>query len=183
MCDCLVPLAEVAKETKQTVSRVKAECQELGLSVCPDWAGRDAISVDDAAALVSGQARRAQEHADVLMEHMRAVEEWTAARDAAVQRGADAAQRKAERDAMRRGAIPGAGGPLSPGEISEARREGAISAGEQYERMRARPDLNGTRDYVKLIYVTPDEEGSLIASALGALRGAVKNKAPSMEVD
>lgn len=183
MCDCLVPLAEVAKETKQTVSRAKAECQKLGLPVRPDWAGRYSISADDAAALVSGQARREQKHAEAVMDHMRAVEEWKAARDAAVKTGADEGQRKAEHKAMRRGYLRGAGGPLSPGGISAARRDGAIFAGEQFERRSPRPDLNRNRDYVKLAYVTPDEEGSLIASTVGALRGAVKKKAPSMEVD
>jgi hypothetical protein len=44
--------------------------------------------------------------------------------------------------------------------------------------MHPRPEFNGSREYVKLVYVEPQEEGSLIASAVGALRGTTKNKTP-----
>jgi hypothetical protein len=175
----LVPLTEVSEVTGRTVLAVRAECVELGMTVRADWAGRDAISVNNAKALFSGQARRAQEHALAWAAHLRAVEDWKAGRDAAVKAGAKEAQEKEERRAMRRGAIPGVGGPLSPGEASAVRHEGAMHAGAQYERMNSRPSFNGSREAVKLAYITPDDEGSLIASAVGALRGAAKNKAPS----
>jgi hypothetical protein len=93
----LVPLAEVSKVTGRTVLAVRAECEELRMTIRADWAGRDAISVNDAKALVSGQARRAQEHADAWTAHLRDCEEWVGRRDAAVKAGADEAQEKAGR--------------------------------------------------------------------------------------
>ncbi|MEU0219537.1 hypothetical protein ABZ281_32545 [Streptomyces sp. NPDC006265] len=182
MCDCLIPLAEVAKETRRSALKVRAEVEELGMTIRDDWAGHPAISESDARAFVSGTARRAQEHANAVSEHLRAVEEWAQRRDAAVKEGADKAQEKETRRAMRRGRLPGADGPLSPGEIAAARREGAMHAGAMYERRNPRPEFMGSRDYVKLAYVEPSEEGSLVAAAVGALRGAAKNKAPSVEV-
>lgn len=183
MSEYLVPLTEVAKVTGRTVIKVRSECTELGMSIRDDWAGRPAISESDARSLVSGTARRAQEQTRAMGDHLRAVEDRTRARDAAVKAGADAAEERQMRRAMRRGSLPSADGPLSPGEIAAARREGATHAGAPYERRNPRPDFKGTRDYVKLSYVEPSEEGSLVAAAVGALRGAVKSKAPSLEVD
>lgn len=174
MSEQLIPLTEVAKVTGRTVLKVRAECEEFGMFISDDWAGRPAISAGDARALVSGQARRAQEQANAWGAHLRDVKKYEDDRDAAVKRGADAAQEKAERQALRRGILSGANGPLSPGEISAARREGAIHAGQQYERRNTRPESNGSRDACKLLYVTPDEEGSALAAAVGAVRGAVK---------
>ena len=37
---------------------LEAEIQQLGLFVGVDWSGRDAVSVTDASALVTGSARR-----------------------------------------------------------------------------------------------------------------------------
>lgn len=182
MCDCLIPLAEVAKETRRSALKVHAELEDLGMFIRDDWAGRPAISESDARAFVSGTARRAQEHSRALSAHLHAVEEWTRGRDAAAKTGSDAAQEKETRRAMRGFRLPGADGPLSPGEIAAARREGAMHAGAQYERRNPRPEFMGSRDYVKLSYVDESEEGSLVAAAVGALRGAEKNKAPSVEV-
>jgi hypothetical protein len=178
----LVPLTEVAKVTGRTVLKVRAECAELNMFIRDDWAGRPAISEKNARALVNGTARRAQEHERALSEHLRAVEEWTRGREAAVRAGAETVQEKEQRRAMRSGRLSGVNGPLSPGEIAAARRKGAMHAGEQYERRNPRPEFMGNRDYVRLAYVEPSEEGSLVAAAVGALRGVTRNKTPSAEV-
>jgi hypothetical protein len=184
MCDCLVPLDEVAEKTKKTIIKVREECQELGLFIADDWAGRPAVSENDARALVDGSARRKHEHEQAEREHKVECEQWVVDRSAAVKRGADDAQERETRRALRRARIPGFGGPLSEAEIVATRHEGGKRAGEQYERTTPRPEFNGSREAVALMYVTPDEEGSLLAAAVGALRRTARIKAPTvMEVE
>jgi hypothetical protein len=62
------------------------------------------------------------------------------------------------------------------------RQEAGYHAGAQYERMNPRPEFNGNRDGIALAYVTPEEEGSLVAAAVGALRGKEKRKTENVEV-
>lgn len=45
-------------------------------------------------------------------------------------------------------------------------------AGRQFERRFARPDFNGNRNSTALIYIDEKEEGSAVAAAVGAIKGA-----------
>ncbi|MBT2423383.1 hypothetical protein J7F01_38610 [Streptomyces sp. ISL-22] len=176
MSQQMVPLSEVAQVTRRKVDEVKAECEALRLYVDTDWAGRPALTADDARALVSGDARRVFEHEEEWRLYLQACKEWEEARTAAVRTAADEAQEKAMRRAARRGRIPGSQGPLSPAETASIRADAGAQAGAQFERRNPRPDFHGIRDGVKLAYVSEDEEGSALAAAVGAVRGAVKPK-------
>ncbi len=63
LIEAAVSLADVAKATKSTVTKVEADARELALFVGSNWSGQPALSVVDAHALVSGSARRDQDHA------------------------------------------------------------------------------------------------------------------------
>ena len=58
-----VAVADVAKTLKKTAAAVEADARDLNLFVGVNWAGKPAIGVRDAAALVSGDARREHDHA------------------------------------------------------------------------------------------------------------------------
>jgi hypothetical protein len=51
-CRCRIPLTEVAEQVGATVEHISERAQRAGYAVLPDWAGRQALSVPDAAALV-----------------------------------------------------------------------------------------------------------------------------------
>jgi len=137
MAEVLVTLQEIAAATGRKADKVREECSALGLHVREDWAGRPAVSVDDARGLASGTTRRAREHADEQARVKAACKQWVADRTAAAMAGADAAEEKVKRG----------GGP-----------------------------------YVGLVFVDSAEEGSSLASAVGALRGPAKVQAPAREV-
>lgn len=171
MSEVLVTLQEIAAATGRKADKVRAECSELGLTVRDDWAGRPAVTVGDARGLASGATRRAREHTDEQARVKAECTQWVADRTAAAMAGADAAEEKAKRGGVR-SFLPGAfvrqGGP-SPAEIHAARREGYAHAGAQFERRNRRPG-----PYVNLVFVDKAEEGSLMASAVGAVRGPAR---------
>ena len=101
------------------------------------------LTVDDARALVSGDARRDVERARGWEAQQRDCKEWCEARDRAAR---DAARKV--RDAARRGAAPGM--------VAVEARQAALDAAEHYERTVARPRLNGTTA-APLEYVTLEE--------------------------
>ncbi len=76
-----VTLADIAKATKSTVAKVEADCHELSLFVGCNWAGKPAISVTDAASLVSGAARRDADHAAAHGHWRAAGEAWELQRE------------------------------------------------------------------------------------------------------
>jgi hypothetical protein len=92
------------------------------------WAGRPAITEDDAAALVDGSARRAQEHGGRWAEHLRESERWEQARDAAVQAAVDAA------DPTKGRGTPGA---------RQRAAEAGSEAGRAFERRNPPPTFDG----------------------------------------
>lgn len=175
MSDQLIPLDEIAQVSGRKPDRVRAECAALGFVIAQDWARRPAIGVDDAAALIDGSAWRVREHDDAWSAHLQACAEWEGARSAAVRQAADDAESKAARRASRLGRLPGVGGPLSPAEVIATRQEAGNHAGDQFERRNPRPDFNGSRDAVALMYVDESEEGSVLAVAVAAVRGPIKN--------
>ncbi len=71
-----VTIAEVAKVTKSPAAAVEAEARKLNLFVGTDWAGRPAVDVRDAHALVSGAARHDAENSTANRDHLLAVEAW-----------------------------------------------------------------------------------------------------------
>ena len=58
----VVTIGEVAAAMGRKPEQVEAEAQLLGLTIRPDWANRQALSVDEARALASGQARVDHDH-------------------------------------------------------------------------------------------------------------------------
>ncbi len=78
-----VTLADIVKTMRTTATRVEAEARELDMFIGHDWAGQPALSVVDAAALVSGDARRDHDHRARWQAHTAATEAWEAAREAA----------------------------------------------------------------------------------------------------
>ncbi len=76
-----VAVADVAKALKSTATAVEADCRELSLFVGHAWDGRPAISVTDAAGLVSGSARRGADHAAAHARWRAASEDWESARE------------------------------------------------------------------------------------------------------
>lgn len=51
-CRCRVTLDELAVQVGSTDDHVRSQAQRIGYVVRGDWAGRDSLAVDDAAALV-----------------------------------------------------------------------------------------------------------------------------------
>ncbi|MFC9051813.1 hypothetical protein [Streptomyces anthocyanicus] len=179
MAEVLVTVQEIATATGRKADKVREECTALGVTVRDDWAGRPAVTVDDARGLASGSTRRSREHVDEQARVKAACKQWVEDRTAAAMAGADAAEEKVKRG-RGRSFLPGAfvrQGEVSPAEIHAARREGYQHAGAQFERRNRRPG-----PYVGLIFVDSAEEGSALASAVGALRGPAKAQAPVREV-
>ncbi len=92
-----VPLADIAKTMKITVPKVQANAADLDMYVGVDWAGRPAVSVIDAAAYVSGSARRDRDHDAAWRAHLAATEAWEAAREAARRTAFEGAYQASER--------------------------------------------------------------------------------------
>ena len=97
-----VALADIARVMKTTTTRVEADARDLNLFVGPNWSGKPALSVTDAAALVSGDARRANDHSRAHARWRASIEDWESAREQARERafGAafDAARRRGTGD-------------------------------------------------------------------------------------
>jgi len=74
-------LADIAKATKGTVAQVEADAGELSLFIGCDWAGKPALSVIDAARMVSGDARRDAEHAEAHRRWRADSEDWELQRE------------------------------------------------------------------------------------------------------
>ncbi len=81
LIEAAVTLADIAKTMKTTVARVETEAHELDVYVGVDWANRPAVSVTDAAGLVSGATRRAQDADRAWRAHLAATEAWEADRE------------------------------------------------------------------------------------------------------
>ena len=137
----MVTVVEVAALGKP--AEVEREARALDLTVRDDWAGRPALTVDEARALVGGDARREVEHAQGWEAHQRECKAWREARDGAAREAAAKV-----RAAARRGAPPGM--------VSAQARQAAFDAAEHYERTVPRPRFNGTTA-VPLEFVNPEE--------------------------
>ncbi|MFC8824941.1 hypothetical protein ACFT9I_06230 [Streptomyces sp. NPDC057137] len=160
-------LQEIAAATGRKADKVRDECVELDLMVREDWAGRPAVSVNDARALVNGSARRAWEHAVWEAGVKAACREWEAARAAAAEAaGAEVDARHAKSWRKK-----------SPGEALSERREARVHAAAQFERTHKRPGR-----YVNLQYIDASEEGSRVAAAVGAIRGPAAAESRAKEV-
>ena len=126
-----VPLADLVQVTKLQPLEPEGEIHQLGMFVGVNWPGRDAVSVTDAHALVTGSARRTLEHDQAWRRHQDATEAWEAARENA-RRTAFAA---AYNDALRRGV----GNAVAQEPAQEAARE----ALERFERTHRPPTFEG----------------------------------------
>ncbi|HET9871423.1 MAG TPA: hypothetical protein VFP89_02340 [Propionibacteriaceae bacterium] len=131
LIEAAVPIADVAKVTGATQRAVEDEARALQLFVGVDWAGRPAVSVVDAAALVSGSARREQEHATAWQAHLRASEAW--------ERDRELARRAGYTEGAERAHSRGLAGPAAASAAREASREAA----EKFERHTPAPTFNG----------------------------------------
>ena len=123
--------------------QVEAEAQLLGLTIRPDWANRPCLTVDEARALASGQARIDHDHQIGWTRHLAECKEWRAARDQA----ARAASRRI-RDQGGRG--------VSAGMVAAEAGRAATEAAKHYEKTVARPRFNGTTA-APLEFVTREE--------------------------
>jgi hypothetical protein len=110
---------------------LEAEIQQLGLFVGVDWSGRDAVSVTDAHALVTGSARRTLEHEQAWRRHQDAVEAWEAAREDARRTASDTAYN----DALRRG--------VGNAAAQRPALEAASEAAERFEKTHRPPTFAG----------------------------------------
>jgi len=138
MSDPMVTVAEIAVAMGRKVDQVEREARQLGLTVRPDWAGRAALTVDEANALASGQGRRDYEHDQAWAQHVRATKAWVDSRTRAI---AEAAQK-----------VRSTVGSRGSGLVSLKAREAAVEAGRRYEKRNPRPSFNGVYS-VNLEYV------------------------------
>lgn len=125
-----VPLTELARVMKATVTEVEAECRALGVFVGSDWAQRPAVLERDAARLVDGSERRQQAHDRAWRDHLAATEAW--------ERDGNTAQQAAHDAAWRAG-----GGPRGGQAATQAGREAAAAAVDKFERQRPLPKFQG----------------------------------------
>jgi hypothetical protein len=139
----VVTIGEVAAAMGRKPQQVEAEAQLLGLTIRPDWANGPALSVDEARALASGQARIDHDHQIGWAAHLQECKEWRVARD------------QAARDAARK-IRDQAGRGVSPGMVAAEARRAASEAAEHYERPVPRPRFNGTTA-APLEFVSPEE--------------------------
>jgi hypothetical protein len=143
MTDVIVTVAEVAAATGRKPAEVEVEARALNLGVRADWAGRPALSVDEARALSSGAARVDHDHQIGWARHLAECKDWRAARDQAARDGARKVRDKAR---------PG----MSPGRVTAEAGQAATEAAEHYERTVPRPRFNGTSAGV-LEFITREE--------------------------
>ncbi len=145
-----VPLADIAKTMKTTVARIEAEARDLDVFIGQDWAGRPAVSVAEAATLVSGTARRDRDHDTAWREHLARSEAWEAAREGlragAFQEAHDVALRK------------GRGAPAAASVGHEAARE----AVRDFERRTPPPEFDGKSTSTRWLTKTADKIKELI---------------------
>lgn len=124
-------LTEVAKVAKTTTTALRAECAALMLHVGVDWAGRPAITQQDAEGLVSGALRRQHDQDLAWRQHQTDSELWEADRARVRQ--------QAWQDAYRVAKAGGAGDP----EAGSVGRQAGIEAVETFERTTPAPQWNG----------------------------------------
>jgi hypothetical protein len=139
----VVTIDEVAKAMGRKAEQVEAEAQLLGLTIRPDWANRPALSVDEARALASGQARVDHDHQIGWQAHLQECKDWRAGRD---QSARDAARKI--RDQARRG--------VSQGAVAAEAQRAATDAAKHYERTVPRPRFNNV-SAVPLEYISLEE--------------------------
>jgi hypothetical protein len=139
----MVAVAEIGAAMGRRPTDVEDEARELGLTIRLDWAGRPALSVDEARALASGAARIDHDHQIGWQAHLAECKDWWAARDQAAR---DAARKI--RDKARRG--------MSPGMVAAEAGRAATEAAKHYERTVPRPRFNGTTA-APLEYISPEE--------------------------
>lgn len=92
-----VTLADVAKVTRRPIVEIEADCRQLDLFVGADWAGRAAVEVRDAEAIVTGAARRDHDHTVAWRAFQDATEAWEAERMAVYNAANQAAHEEATR--------------------------------------------------------------------------------------
>ena len=143
----VVTVAEVAAAMGRKPEQVEAEAQLLGLTIRPDWANRPALSVDEARALASGQARVDHDHQIGWQAHLAECKAWRAARD------------QAARDAARK-IRDQAGRGVSAGIVVAEAGRAATEVAKHYERTVPRPRFNGTTA-APLEFVTREEAPAL----------------------
>lgn len=134
-----VAVAEIAAHLKQKPAAVEADALSLGLTVGTDWAGRLALSPADAGALVSGDARRQQEHLAAEQRVRAATADWEQRRNEVI----NAAYREVYLQKRSGG----------EGEAMAAGQNAARAAGREYELTVPRPRANA----VHLTFVTEEE--------------------------
>jgi len=127
-----VTVAALAKTLKTTAAAVESDARELGLYVGHAWDGRPAISVTDAAAYVSGAARRDHDHAAAHGRWRADSEAWELQREAVRQQTYnehfDAARRR------------GIGDPASAAEAAQV----TSAAVESFEKSNPAPTFGDT---------------------------------------
>ncbi|SNT63421.1 hypothetical protein SAMN05443665_11066 [Actinomadura meyerae] len=166
MAEQMISIEEIATVQGRKPAQVREEARGLGMWIGEDWAGREAVTVTDARALVSGDARRRAEQGAAWKAFQGEVKAWQDGRAAATQAAADEAEQKIRRTRRRV--------DISLGEVQEARRLAHLHAGAQWERRHPRPRWNA-EPTVPLAYLTDEsEEGSAMAAVKGKLRGPSK---------
>ncbi len=133
-----VTLADIAKVIKSPGAQVEADALELSLYVGHDWAGRPAISVTDAAGLVSGAARRDRDHTARWQAHTAASEGWELQREQV--------RSTAFEDAYEASLRQGRGAPAAAAAGHEAAREVV----RDFERKTPPPEFNGAETAPRL---------------------------------
>jgi hypothetical protein len=131
-----VTVAELAKAMKMPEAKAVAECQGLNVYVGCDWAGRPAVSVDDAHQVVSGRAVANAEHDAKWRAYLAESEAWERQRSEIFHR----VHRKVAEAALRQGR----GG----GFVNSAASSEAMAAARDFERRHPAPDWNGERQTV-----------------------------------
>jgi hypothetical protein len=126
-----VTLGDLVQVTKLQPLELEGEIHQLGLFVGVNWAGRDAVSVTDAHALVTGSARRALEREQAWRRHQDATEAWEASRQHARRSAFDLAYN----DALRRG--------VGNAAAQDPAQEAARQAVERFEAKNPPPTFEG----------------------------------------
>jgi hypothetical protein len=142
MSDATVTVAEVAAASGRKAADVEREAGELGLVVKADWSGRPALSVDDARALASGDARRTLEHERAWEAHRVATKAWTEGRTKVIYGAAAKVRARV--------------GNEGAGSVSAEAQRAATEAAEHYERSVPRPAFNGSIYSVNLEYINQE---------------------------
>ncbi len=150
-----VPLADVAKQFKLTVSRLEDECRALHIYIGVDWTGRPAVADSDAYGLVSGKAREEHDHNAAWTAHQNLVDAWTRGRDEAV----SVARGNAYRQAFLAGE--------SNSKAEQAGLAAGREAGRRYEEEHPPPQWQGGEVLARRIYTSDSALRRLADKVLG----------------